>query len=84
MKIIKFKECNVNFAENQKEYKTLPAFYDSNSGIVVSCYRITFKDLIKVIFTRKIWLGVMTFHKPLQPQLMSVDKSDLIMEIKNR
>jgi len=80
MKVIKFKECNVNFAENQEEYKTLPAFHDSKNGIVVSCYKLSLKDLIKVAFTRKIWLGIMTFNKPLQPQLMSVDKYELIIK----
>ena len=82
MKAINFKECNVNFAGNQKEYKNLPAFYDSKNGIVISCYKLTFKDLMKVIFTRKIWLGVMTFNKPLQPQLMSIYKSKLIVKSK--
>ena len=34
MKPIKFKQANVNFAENQEEYGTLPAF-KSNDGMWV-------------------------------------------------
>ena len=78
MESIKFKECNATYAENQSEYKTLPTFHDKENGIVVSCYKLTFKELIKLILTRKIWLGIMTFNKPLQPQLLSVNKHDII------
>lgn len=80
MKAIKFKECNANFAENQKEYKTLPAFYDKQTGIAVSCYKLSLKETIKIILHRKVWVGIMTFNKPLQPQLLSVYKKDLIVE----
>ena len=34
MEAIKFKECNVDFAKNQEEYKTLPAFADTKNGVV--------------------------------------------------
>jgi len=77
MKPIKFKESNSVFAENKDEYKSLPAFVDKD-GIVVTCYKLSFIDIVKVIFTGKIWLGVMTFKKPLQPQLLSVNKEDII------
>ena len=80
MESIRFKECNATYAENQDEYKTLPTFHDKQNGIVVSCYKLTFKDLLKIILTRKIWLGLMTFNQPLQPQLLSVNKTDLINE----
>ena len=76
MNAVKFKDCNVEFAKNQKEYKTLPAFYDKENGIVITCYKLSLKDLFKVVFTRKVWLGQMTFNKPLQPQKLSADRSD--------
>lgn len=82
MKSVKFKECNVNFAENQDEYVTLPAFHDSKAEVVISCYKVTFKELLKLMVTRKIWLGIMTFNEPLQPQLLSVNKKDLIVNNK--
>ena len=77
MENIKFKECNTVFAKDQKEYKELSAFRDED-GTVITCYKLSFKEIIKIVFTRKIWLGLMTFNKPLQSQLLSVDKNDLI------
>lgn len=77
MENIKFKECNTVFAKDQKKYKELSAFRDED-GTVITCYKLSFKEIIKIIFTRKIWLGLMTFNKPLQPQLISANKDDLI------
>ena len=77
MKAIKFKGCNVEFAKNQDEYKTLPASLNKDEGIVTTCYKLSYMDLLKVIFTRKVWLGQMTFNKPLQPQKISVNRNDL-------
>ena len=83
MEAIKFKECNVDFAKNQEEYKTLPAFADTKNGVVTTCYKLSLKDLIKIIFTRKIWLSLLTFNKPLTPQLLSVNKKDVIDHTKD-
>ena len=79
MKIVKFKECNVTFAENQPEYRPLPAL-KSEDGVVVSCWRLSFWEKMKVLFTGKIWVGLLTFNNPLQPQLITVNKTDLIRE----
>ena len=83
MEAIKFKECNVDFAKNQEEYNTLPAFADRKNGVVTTCYKLSLKDLIKIIFTRKIWLSLLTFNKPLTPQLLSVNKKDVIAPVKD-
>lgn len=67
MEPIKFKEHNMVFAENQKEYLPLPAHRDDD-GVVTSCWKMTFIERIRVIFTGKIYLSQMTFNSPLQPQ----------------
>jgi hypothetical protein len=72
MKPIKFKESNVTFAENQKEYLPLPAFRN-NDGEVISCWKITFLERIKLLFTGKLWLSCLTFNQPLQPLLPMVN-----------
>jgi hypothetical protein len=75
MEPIKFKEQNVVFAENQKEYKPLPAYVDPGSdGYTVSCWKLSLRERIKLLCTGRIWIGQLTFHKPLQPQLPGVDK----------
>lgn len=78
MEAIKFKECNVTFAKEQEQYKSLPAFYDKSSGVVVSCYKLSVKDILRMVFTRKMWLGIMTFGKPLQPQLLTTNKKEIL------
>ena len=80
MKAIKFKECNTEIGKNQEEYLTLPSLYDKKNGIVVSCYKLSFKDMIKILFTRKIWVSIMVFNGPLQPQMLSVNKKQVIIK----
>lgn len=73
MKAIKFPECNVIFAKDQPEYLSLPA-YKSIQGQVVSCWKMGLRERLKVLFTGKVYLSLLTFNKPLQPQLLMVDK----------
>lgn len=85
MKAIKFKEHNVVLAENQPQYTPLPVLRDQGTeGIVVSCYKMSFKDKLRAVFIGKIWIGQMTFHNPLQPQLISTKKKDLILPKRNK
>jgi len=72
MNVIKFKECNVIYAEDQPEYLPLPVHRDDN-GNVTSCWKLSFKERIRVLFNGRIYLSLLTFNKPLQPQLLSVD-----------
>lgn len=79
MKPVKFPEVNVTFAENQPEYMPLPAFRNkSEYGEVVTCWDLSFKERLRVLFRGKIWLSMMTFNKPLTPSLMTTKKSDVL------
>jgi len=71
MKPVNFKQKNVTYAENQKEYLPLPS-HKTNDGIVTSCWKMSFFEKVKVLFTGKIYLSTMTFDKPLQPQKIEV------------
>jgi len=74
MKPIKFKHQNIIFAEDQPEYQSLPAFkIEGPEGNVVSCWQMSFKERLKVLFTGKIWLNLVSFNKPLTPSFMSVN-----------
>jgi len=64
---IKFPEQNCTYAKNQKEYLPLPTF-KSIDGEVISCWKLTFFERIKLLFTGKLWLRQLTFNQPLQPQ----------------
>lgn len=72
MKPIKFKEANVTFAENQPEYLPLPA-WKGEEGTVISCWQLTWKERLKLLVNGRIWLRMLTFNKPLQPQRLDVD-----------
>jgi len=62
-------------AENQDEYLTLPANINKN-GIVCFAFKITFKELLKIVFQRRIYIQTLTFGKPLQPIHVNVDAKD--------
>lgn len=80
MKPIPFKEQNVVFAKDQPQYLPLPAFRsDEPDGVVVFCQSLSFKERLRVLFTGKIWCGLMMFGKPLTPSRFSTKKSDFLI-----
>ena len=71
MKPISFDGQNCVYAENQEPYIPLPAFrYDY--GKVVSCWKLTFGERIKLLLAGRIWVSILTFNKPLQPFKISL------------
>lgn len=78
MKPVKFKHSNVTFAKDQPEYQPLPALkLDTPEGEVISCWQMSFKERVKVLFTGKIWVSLMSFNKPLTPSYISVNRKDV-------
>lgn len=79
MKPIKFKECNVTFAKDQPEYNQLPAFKDNGpEGEVVTCWKLTFKERLRILFKGKVWLCLLSFNQPLTPSFMTTKKNEVI------
>lgn len=76
MKPVEFKEQNVVYAKDQKEYMPLPAL-KFEDGTVNTCWKMSWKELLKIVRTRKVWVSVMTFNKPLQPLLVCADSKEL-------
>lgn len=78
MKPTKFKYQNIVFAENQPEYQSLPALkLDTPQGEVISCWKLSFKERIKILFTGRMWVSLMSFNKPLTPSYLSVNRKDV-------
>lgn len=77
---IKFKGCNTVFAENQPEYNPLPVFYDRHgkNGLVISCWKLTLKERIIMLFIGKLYVGTYTFHRRLQPMILDMNPIDII------
>jgi len=77
MNAFSFPEANVNLAENQEEYQTLPAYYGvigsqpEHLGYVV-CFALTEDDINIINETKKIWLSQLTFKEKFNPVLFMV------------
>lgn len=71
---INFPEVNCTYAETQPEYMRLPTFKDATPlGIVTSCWKLTWRERIKLFFTGRVWVQQMSFHERLQPQCICID-----------
>lgn len=82
MKPIEFKEQNVVFAKNQPEYQPLPAYRCTDPegfGEVISCWKLSFWERLRVLFTGKIWASLCMFGKPLTPTFYTTRKSDVLI-----
>ena len=73
MKAIDFKESNNVYGEKQFAYKNLHALVLEN-GYVVTCWKLSFWDKAKVLFTGKVWLSLITHAESIPPQLITVNK----------
>ena len=79
MKPVKFKEQNAVFAENQSEYTSLPAlilYPEDGSRPIVSCWKLSLKERLRVLFTGRVWVSLLSFNNPLTPSFLSTKKSD--------
>lgn len=78
MTIETFKEHNVVYAKDQPEYLPLPCRkYSDPQGTLICCWRMSWRERLKILWTGLIWHEILTFNKPLQPQLLTVDKPNM-------
>ena len=66
MKPIKTKNTNVIYAKDQPEYIPLPV-HRTEDGMVTSCWKLAFKERLRVLFFGRIFISQLTFNNPLQP-----------------
>lgn len=77
MKPIKFPEALSIFGADQKEYLPLPAYRHKDDWLCVSsCWGMSLKERVKVLFTGKVWVTMPTFGKALTPVKISAHKPD--------
>lgn len=80
MKPTEFKGQNSVFAKDQPEYQPLPALkLDCETGDVISCWNLSFKERVRVLFTGKIWVSLMMFKKPLTPSYLTTKRKELFI-----
>lgn len=78
MKPIKFNGYNTTYAKDQPQYQPLPVLkFDTPDGEVVACWKMSFLERLKVLFTGKIWVQLLTFNKPLTPSYVTVNRKEL-------
>ena len=70
---VSFPEVNTTFAKDQPQYQPLHAHKDL-VGIVTTCWKLTLRERLRVLWTGRVWLQQMTFNAPLQPQLPHTEK----------
>jgi len=88
MKLIPFAEQTVVIGEGQPEYHPLPAhqfppdgpnMVSPNESRLAFCWQLTWRERFKILCTGIIWHQVLTFKQPLQPQLLTVQKPEMII-----
>ena len=74
MHLIEFPEQTCVIAKDQPQYMPLPAWRDPDDvqGRIICCWKLSWREVFTLIFTRKIWHSVFTFNQPLQPQLLDL------------
>lgn len=82
MKPIEFKEQNTVYGKGQENYNQLPAHLNTSyQGEVTTCWKLSLKERLKLLFTGRVYLCLITFNKPISPSNMSVNKKDFIQTL---
>ena len=66
--------AEVTIAENQLEYKPLVAalYQDEGATVLLTRWRFTDEDRVRIAAGEDLYLGVKTFGHPLQPLIVGV------------
>lgn len=73
MKPVEFPQQNVVFAKDQPEYLPLPAYRSANGHVVTSCWRMSWRERLRNLFSGRVYVSLLTFGSPLQPQIISIN-----------
>ena len=75
----KTREFEMVYAKDQPEYRPLPVVKCSD-GTVISRWRLTWTERLRVLFTGNLFFQQLTFNQPLQPQLPTVTEPQLSVQ----
>lgn len=85
MKPKPFKGHNIVMGKNQPEYQPLPAFKNnSDAGEIITCWRLSLWERIRILFTGELWLMLMTFNHPVQPVLLTTYQEEIFVKNKKQ
>jgi len=76
MTAVNFPEANIQLAEDQPEYETLPILCDTTKPEqpMTCCFKLTPEELAEINATGIIWHTQWTFGQAFQPILMTTQK----------
>lgn len=75
MKPIDFDKANCTYVKDQPEYMPLPAQKKKGAeGEVISVWKPTFKERVKLLFGSNIGLSMWTFNGPLTPSRVFISE----------
>ena len=77
MRPVEFPGANAVYGKDQPEYNPLPSMRSSDGSQVCSCWGLNLRERLRVLFTGRVYLTLLTFGQPLQPQLMTVEPPEL-------
>lgn len=81
MQLIEFPEQTVVYAKDQPEYNPLPAHQTGNDqGEIICCWKLSWRERMRLLITGHVWHHILTFNLPLQPQRLQVEKP--VMEVR--
>ena len=72
MSPVKFPGSNVVYAKDQPEYLPLPA-HRTIDGTVTACWKGSWRERFRFLFSGRMYLRLLTFNKSLQPHLLSTE-----------
>lgn len=78
MKAIAFKGHNVKIAKDQKQYLTLPAYWNEKEGSMIFCFELDKEEREQVKKTGRIYWKQITGGNHMQPIGMTILKSKLL------
>lgn len=76
MQLTEFAGQNITIAKDQPEYIPMPA-YIAADGTVTCCWRLTWRERLRLLRSGVIWHQILTFRQPLQPQSLTVEQPQL-------
>jgi hypothetical protein len=79
-----FESEEVVYAKNQPEYIPLPALPVEDGTRIITRWRFSWRERIRVLFSGDIYLWVLTFKGPLQPVMLDTEAPQLGRTVKGR
>lgn len=79
MKPVEFPQQTAIIAKDQAPYLPFPCYraadegHENEDGHIIACWQLTWQERWQAMWHGKIWHHVLTFNKPLQPQLLATE-----------